>query len=140
MPTLTSILRFWLLAALSRRSRPPSGLTARLIRSLAGLLVWRCLARSGRLLLRGRAGGPGRSVVLILAIAIYLLLSLLMLGISGLVRILRAAPLGLAFAAWQLLLGLLVLLGRPLRVATRLPLLLLRRARARWLARRAGRR
>jgi hypothetical protein len=92
------------------------------------------------LLLRGRAGGPGRSVVLILAIAIYLLLSLLMLGISGLVRILRAAPLGLAFAALQLLLGLLVLLGRPLRVATRLPLLLLRRARARWLARRAGRR
>jgi hypothetical protein len=108
-------------------------LAVRLIRSLAGLLARRGVARPGRLLLRGRARGLGRLVALILAIAIHLLLGLL-LGIGGLIRGLRAVLLGLIFAASQLLLGLLLLVGRLLRVATVLPVLLLRRARGRALA------
>ena len=102
-------------------------LAVRLIRSLAGLLARRWVARPGRLLLRGRARGLGRLVALILAIAIHLLLGLL-LGIGRFVRILRAVLLGFTFAASQLLLGLLLLIGRLLRVATLLPVLLLRRA------------
>ena len=104
-----------------------------MIRSLAGLLARRGVARPGRLLLRGRARGLGRLVTLILAVAIHLLLGLL-LGIGGLIRVLRAVLLGLIFAASQLLLGLLLLVGRLLRVATVLPVLLLRRARGRALA------
>ena len=108
-------------------------LAVRLIRSLAGPLARRCVARPGRLLL----GRLGRLVTLIFAIAIHLLLGML-LGIGGLIRVQRAVLLGLTLAASQLLLGLLLLVDRLLGFATLLPVLLLRRAKRAHVHGRAG--